>query len=236
MAPPPRAADLPFPRVACGLINIPPPIRMKAYRSKRSFFGVSTCLSRKGLAIFQSVLCLVVPSACQTGRVLEQKSATGSPEVAIAEKAGQASAMRAPRTPTPSRAVVKPQPASMRPPQPETVSTQVATRLGTTFGVTGLPNEALLVRKSSIRSTKPSLFEEAIILTKLRAFLKSTATATTPPSVTFQNGTAAVDLPPTINSGTASVLIAKMLSLEGVNEVRAGFDGENRDFQEPGYR
>jgi len=209
---------------------------MKACRSKRSYFVVSTCISRKGLAIFQSVLCLLVPSACQTGRVPEQKSVAGPPEMAIAEKAGQASAMRAPHTPTASRAVVKPQPASMRPPPLETVSTQVATRLGTTFGVTSLPNEALLVRKSSIRSTRPSLFEEAIILTKLRAFLKSTATAATPPPVIFHNGTAAVDLPPTINPGTASVLIAKMLSLDGVNEVSVGFDGESRDFQEPGYK
>jgi hypothetical protein len=32
-----------------------------------------------------------------------------------------------------------------------------------------------------------------------------------------------VSFPPKINSGTASVLIAKMLSLDGVNEVRAGF-------------
>ncbi|MFM8830866.1 MAG: hypothetical protein ACKOHM_07670 [Spartobacteria bacterium] len=85
-----------------------------------------------------------------------------------------------------------------------------------------IDGESIRVRKSSAQAAAPSLFEEAIILGKLRAFLKS-STASGNQSVTFQNGTAVVSFSPRINSGAASVLIAKMLSLDGVNEVRAGF-------------
>jgi hypothetical protein len=94
--------------------------------------------------------------------------------------------------------------------------------LRSSFEVADIDGESIRVRKSSAQAAVPSLFEEAIILGKLRAFLKS-STASANQSVTFHNGTATVSLSPKINSGTASVLIAKMLSLDGVNEVRAGF-------------
>jgi hypothetical protein len=114
------------------------------------------------------------------------------------------------------------QPGSVLPPQPQPLSTQVGERLRSSFEVADIDGESIRVRKSSAQSAVPSLFEEAIILGKLRAFLKS-STASENQSVSFHNGTATVSLSPKINSGTASVLIAKMLSLDGVNEVRAGF-------------
>jgi len=94
--------------------------------------------------------------------------------------------------------------------------------LRSSFEVADIGDESIRVRKSSAQAAPPSLFEEAIILGKLRAFLKS-SNASGNQSVTFQNGTAVVSFSPRIKSGAASVLIAKMLSLDGVNEVRAGF-------------
>jgi hypothetical protein len=99
---------------------------------------------------------------------------------------------------------------------------QVSERLRSSFEVADVDGESIRVRKSSAQAAAPSLFEEAIILGKLRAFLKS-SNSSAKQSVTFRNGTATVSLSPKINSGTASVLIAKMLLLDGVNEVRAGF-------------
>jgi hypothetical protein len=99
---------------------------------------------------------------------------------------------------------------------------QVSERLRSSFAVTEIDGKSIRVRKSTAETAAPSLFEEAIILGKLRSFLKL-AVAPANRTVTFHNGTATVSFPPKINSGTASVLIAKMLSLDGVNEVRAGF-------------
>jgi hypothetical protein len=99
---------------------------------------------------------------------------------------------------------------------------QVSERLHSSFAVTDIDGKSIRVRKSTAETAAPSLFEEAIILGKLRAFLKSSS-ASENQSVSFHNGTATVSLSPKINSGTASVLIAKMLSLDGVNGVRADF-------------
>ncbi len=114
------------------------------------------------------------------------------------------------------------QPDSVPPTQSQPLTLQIGERLRSSFEVTDIDGESIRVRKSSAQAAAPSLFEEAIILGKLRAFLKS-STASANQSVTFHNGTATVSFSPKINSGTASVLIAKMLSLDGVNEVRAGF-------------
>jgi len=96
-------------------------------------------------------------------------------------------------------------------------------RLGSSFAVKPEGSDALRIEKAPVGAAAPSLFEEAIILGKLRAILKSSAPAGSNSSVSFQAGMAAVSLPQSINSGTASVLIAKMLSLDGVNELRADF-------------
>jgi hypothetical protein len=94
--------------------------------------------------------------------------------------------------------------------------------LRSSFEVADIDGKSIRVRKSTAGTVAPSLFEEAIILGKLRAFLKSSPSSANH-SVSFHNGTATMSLSPKMNSGTASVLIAKMLSLDGVNEVRVGF-------------
>jgi hypothetical protein len=220
MAPPPRAADLPFPRIACGLTNTPPPVRMKAYRFERSPAPAFRWLRKTGYLTVRSLICIGLLSACQTRKVTQAPT-----ETAITGVLTVGSSVRrvVPRTAKPTvPSARQEQPDSVLPPRHQAVSAQVGERLRSSFEVADIDGESIRVRKSSAQAPVPSLFEEAIILGKLRAFLKSSS-ASENQSVSFHNGTATVSLSPKINSGTASVLIAKMLSLDGVNEVRAGF-------------
>ena len=223
MAPPPRAADLPFPRVASGLASIPPLIRMIAYRFQRSLASAYPRYRRTGIFAVHILLCLGLLSACQTRRVAKNELRMAPETVAIA-KAPERSTV----TPKPKSSVLSTQPSkilsdSTLPPRVESIAEQVGARLRSSLDVKIEIPDTLWVRKPSANSPMPSLFEEAIILGNLRAFLKS-ATAAAPNSfVSFHNGQATVTLPSTIHSGTASVLIAKMLSLDGVNAVRAVF-------------
>ncbi len=109
------------------------------------------------------------------------------------------------------------------PAKTQTFSEQIGARLQGSFEVKTLDKGTLQVSKSSAQKSSASLFEEAIIVGKLRSFLKSSATANTQQSVTFQAGVATVNFLEDVNPGSVSVLIAKMLSLDGVNEVRAIF-------------
>ena len=220
MAPPPRAADLPFPRIACGFTNIPPTVRMKAYRLERSSALAFRWLRKTGFLTIRSLICIGLLSACQTKKVVQAPSETA---ITGASTAGSPVRQIIPRAPKPTVPPARQeQPDSVLPPRHQAVSAQVGERLRSSFEVADIDGESIRVRKSSDQATAPSLFEEAIILGKLRSFLKLSS-ASAKQSVTFHNGTATVSLSPKINSGTASVLIAKMLSLDGVNEVRAGF-------------
>jgi hypothetical protein len=177
-------------------------------------------LRKIGFLTIRSLICIVLLSACQTKKVVQAPSENAITGVSRAGSSARQVVPRAPKPTVPSAR--QEQPDSVLPPHPQAVSTQVGERLRSSFEVTEVDGENIRVRKSSAQAAVPSLFEEAIILGKLRAFLKS-STASANQSVAFQNGTATVSLSPKINSGTASVLIAKMLSLDGVNEVRAGF-------------
>ena len=109
------------------------------------------------------------------------------------------------------------------PAKTQTFSDQIGARLQASFEVKTLDKDTLQVSKSSAQKSSASLFEEAIIIGKLRSFLKSAAPAKTQQSVTFHAGVATVNFLEAVNPGSVSVLIAKMLSLDGVNEVRAIF-------------
>jgi len=162
-------------------------------------------------------------SGCQS-RIEAKKESAGAPKVAALAKAPVPLIVK----PKPISSVLFSQPDKLQydsalTPKAETITEQVGARLRSSFDVEIEGADTLLVGKASASSEMPSLFEESIILAKLRAFLKS-STATAPnTSVSFHNGQATLTLPPTINSGSASVLIAKMLSLDGVNVVRAVF-------------
>jgi hypothetical protein len=194
---------------------------MKAYRFERSSGPAFRWLRKTGFFTIQSVICLGLLSACQTKKVVQAPSETTITGVSTAGSSARQVVTRTPKpTVPPAR---QEQPDSVLPPRPQPLSTQVGERLRSSFEVTDIDGKSIQVGKSTAKTAAPSLFEEAIILGKLRAFLKS-STASANQSVTFHNGTATVSFSPKINSGTASVLIAKMLSLDGVNEVRAGFD------------
>jgi hypothetical protein len=107
--------------------------------------------------------------------------------------------------------------------KPQTLSGQVGTTLNASFEVKTPDKNSLQVLKPSAAKSSSSLFEESIILGRLRSFLKSSAATTTHPSVVFHAGVATVNFSSEVNSASVSVLIAKMLSLDGVNEVRAVF-------------
>jgi len=222
MAPPPRAVDLPLPQVACGFTNIPPPVRMRAYRFKRSQAPAFRWLRKAGLLTAKTFVCLGLLSACQTKK--ESQTPSG---VTLTRVEAQDSLLRSTVAPAPKPKVSpsrqdRKQPDSVPPTQSQPLSLQVSERLRSSFEVTDIDGKSIRVGKSTAKTAAPSLFEEAIILGKLRSFLKLAA-APANQTVTFHNGTANVSFPPKINSGTASVLIAKMLSLDGVNEVRACF-------------
>ena len=173
--------------------------------------------------MIQSILVVGLLSACQTRRAARK-------EDTVARKAAALTRLpeRSTVTPIPESNILSTQPDKTQsdsdlPPRAESITEQVGGRLRSSLEVKFEGPETLWVRKPSANSAMPSLFEEAIILGKLRAFVKS-ATASTPnASVAFHNGQATVTLPSKINSGTASVLIAKILSLDGVNVVRAVF-------------
>jgi hypothetical protein len=98
---------------------------------------------------------------------------------------------------------------------------QVGNRLRTTFEVTREGSDVLFIQKSTKPALPVSLFEESIILGKVRACLHE-ASLHTPSS--FHNGTASIAFPSSVKSGTASVLIAKILGLDGVESVRSTFE------------
>jgi hypothetical protein len=195
---------------------------MRAYRFKRSPAPAFQWLRKAGLLTAKTFACLGLVSACQTKK--ESQTPSG---VAITRVEAQNSLVRSTVAPAPKPKVSlsrqdRKQPDSVPPTQSQPLSLQVSERLRSSFEVTDIDGKSIRVGKSTAKTAAPSLFEEAIILGKLRAFLKS-STSSANLTVTFHNGTATVSFSPKINSGTASVLIAKMLSLDGVNEVCAGF-------------
>jgi hypothetical protein len=193
---------------------------MRAHRFKRSPAPAFRWLRMTGCLTVRTLICVGLLSACQTKKVVQARSETAITGVSTEGSSVRQVAQRSPKPTIPS--AQQEQPDSVLPPRPQAVSAQVGERLRSSFEVADIDGESIWVRKSSAQAAAPSLFEEAIILGKLRAFLKSSNSSANQ-SVTFHNGTATVSLSPKINSGTASVLIAKMLSLDGVNEVRAGF-------------
>ena len=224
MAPPPRAADLPFPRVASGLASIPPLIRMIAYRFQRSLASAYPRYRRIRLFVVQILLCLGLLSACQTRRAAKDEVRMAPEEVSLAKAPKRLTVTPEPKSGALSTQPSKTQSDSNLPSKVDSIAEQVGTRLRSSLDVKIEGPDTLWVRKPSASSAMPSLFEEAIILGKLRAFLKSATAAAPNRSVSFHNGQATVALPSAINSGTASVLIARMLSLDEVSAVRAVFN------------
>jgi hypothetical protein len=196
---------------------------MKAYHFVGSLASEPVLLSKTFLTLVRCIVCMGLLSACQTKREFKVPDTVAAVKTTTADQ-------RKPQTVTskPKSEVLFVETSvttldSKPPASPQTLSEQVGKILLASFEVKTLDKRTLRVLKAPAAKSSTSLFEESIILGRLRSFLKSSTTATTAPSVVFYSGVATVKFSGEINSASASVLIAKMLSVNGVNEVRAVF-------------
>lgn len=114
-------------------------------------------------------------------------------------------------------------PVSQPPPITADITTAVARNLGPGFSILSRTPTALRVARIPL-STRPapSLFEESILLGKIRAALKTSAAS----KASFKNGAARISLPDDTEPATAAAILEKLFSIDGVNEVRANFPNE----------
>lgn len=196
---------------------------MKAYHFVGSLVSEPDLIRKTSPALIRCILCIGLLSACHTKWEAKPRAATtvGVTTTAKQEKPQAIAAKSKAKVPPTQTAATTLD--SELPAKPQTLSEQVGNRLSASFEVKTLDRGTLQIVKSAAGKSSASLFEEAIILGKLRAFLKSSALASMSSSVIFHTGVATVNLSREMTSGSASVLIAEMLSLDGVNEVRVIF-------------
>jgi hypothetical protein len=223
MAPPPRAADLPFLRIACGFTETPPRIFMKAYHFVGSLASEPVLLSKTCLTLIRCIICIGLLSACQTKREAGAPISAAAGIITTADQRRPQDVTSMPKSKVPPIQTAATALDPKLPIKPQSLSEQVGTTLRASFEVKTPDKSSLQVLKPAAAKSSSSLFEDSIILGRLRSFLKSSATTTTHPSVVFHAGVATMNFSSEVNSASASVLIAKMLSLDGVNEVRAVF-------------
>ena len=153
--------------------------------------------------------------------------ATRQPITVRTEPAAIVKAPAPPSKTTPRVPKSSPSPRPAFVPQPTTntavITTAVAQNLGPGFSVLSISPTSLRVAEIPL-STRPtpSLFEESILLGKIRAALKTSAAT----KASFKNGTAGISLPGNTTPMTASAIIEKLFSIDGVNEVSAHFPNE----------
>lgn len=101
---------------------------------------------------------------------------------------------------------------------------EVAARLASSFAVAVAQPDTLLIRRADRAPFPPTaLFEEAILLGQIRGILDAATLKTAASTATFHKGSAAMGFPPAVNPGKICVVIAKILALDGINEVWARF-------------
>ena len=123
-----------------------------------------------------------------------------------------------------------PSPESLAPPRAGSPrSALVAGKLDSAFVVESRGRDFLLVsKKTSAPARTPSLFEQSILLGKIRGTLAS-ASPRSPQlaqSASLKSGLATVSIPSATPPGTAALAIAKILALDGVDKVRAEFPSQ----------
>lgn len=118
-------------------------------------------------------------------------------------------------------------PVPQTPPKPAPAGEaidEVAAKLSNSFLVARTsPGSLSIRRRSGVGNSRPALFEQAIILSQIRAALKSESRAAASSTATFQRGTATVSFGGQLQPGPAAVAIAKALAIPGVNQVDASF-------------
>ena len=119
---------------------------------------------------------------------------------------------------------VSPQPRSESP-----ATSLAAEFLRKDFEVSLLGSNSLRVSpKNRTARRLPALFEESILLGKIRAVLQSAnpASRRTASSASFQGGIATISFDRDIAPETAAAAVSRMISLDGVHEVRANFTND----------
>ena len=176
-----------------------------------------TCSGTAALAALLFVSFVLFLSGCAS-----RQPSTVRTEPAAIVKAPAPPSKTTPHVPKSSPS---PSPVFVPHPTPNTadITTAVAQNLGPGFSVLSISPTSLRVAEIPI-STRPapSLFEESILLGKIRAALKTSADS----KASFKNGAAGISLPGDIAPATASALIKKLFSIDGVTEVRANFPNE----------
>jgi hypothetical protein len=169
-----------------------------------------------------SAIFAVALSACASKRPAAVASAVIAPPnpPASSMPAGSISAPQTPAAPQ-----IRPVPKT--PPKPAAAAEaidEVAEKLSSSFEVARTSPDSLSIRRrSGVGNSRAALFEQAIILSQIRAALKSERRAAASSAATFQRGTATVAFGPQVQAGPAAVAIAKALAIPGVNQVDASF-------------
>jgi hypothetical protein len=120
-------------------------------------------------------------------------------------------------------------PVSPRPPSESQKTSLAAEFLRKDFEVSLLGSSSLRVSpKNRTARRLPALFEESILLGKIRAVLQSAnpPSRRTASSASFQGGIATISFDRDIAPKTAAAAVSRMISLDGVNEVRANFPND----------
>lgn len=187
--------------------------------------------SKGSVPVVASLCVLLLFSACagkkpariaavQTAAQTTAIPATSAPPANIVAALPSASTpiSQAPRPPSPGR------------PKPVAGSTigEVAAKLSTSFVVAEpAPGTLRITRGPAGAAQRPALFEEAIILGRIRSALQSESLDGPGSSASFKAGIATIRFGPHVESGPAAVAIAKVLALTGVLRVDAVFQPAN---------
>lgn len=182
-------------------------------------------LRASGSVFLSAALCLVL-TGCAAGPPLPPARLPG--KSAAVQPLPTIIALPSPRlAPAPPPAnPLPPRPADSSPPTSRvTRSAQVAEKLDSAFLVESLAPDSLLVSKKTTAARTPSLFEQSILLGKIRSTLTSANPRSAPlaASASLQKGIATFPIAPSTPPGAAAVAIAKILALDGVHSVRADF-------------
>jgi hypothetical protein len=182
------------------------------------------------LAAAKSLACLalgVLTVGCASRQATAPPKPMDKPSTAIAFLPTAPRPTPAPSAPPPPPRQTSPAPESLTPPRPRSGhSAEVAGKLDSAFVVESIGQDFLLVsKKTSAPARTPSLFEQSILLGKIRGTLTSASprSAQLAQSASLKNGLATISIPSSTPAGTAAVAIAKILALDGVTSVRANF-------------
>jgi hypothetical protein len=179
--------------------------------------------TRAKMFLRMALLVLLAFPACAGN---PQRTSLERSRPAVARKASvQTSQAAAQPTPVASREARKRKEAAPNKPAPSTAML-VATQLKAAYAVSFIGKDSLNVRRlSTTADSKYSLFEQAILLGKIRSSLKrslmeSPAIAS---ATTFQNGIVEIPFVATVLPYSAAGAVTQVLSIRGVNQINAHF-------------